>query len=220
MANIGKRLAVLALAALIGAPGAAQEEAAEEDEGLPAAEADGGEEAPPPLRKKSRRPRVAKPEAQPDSLKARLAEISRVYKAQIEFGASEFAIWKNFWTKLRDDRGLFEMRLIKQREGFVDSLRSLASRDHGQSLLDFETMQNNVMKSFEQDQSSRIKEFIAERASRLQEFGARQEEERIRLAQESSFNWDSEKSALNIEVVPPPPPLPPEDEKGKKKKKR
>lgn len=177
------------------------------------------EEARPRARKPKRAVR-AKPSSKserPDPMKARLAEISQVYKEQISFGGAEFDLWKKFWTKLRDDRGLFEVRLAKQREGFVDSLRSLEAKDHGQSLADFETMQGNTMRSFEERQSFKIKDFIAERQSKLREFGAAQESERARLAQGSESAWVEEKNMLNIEPVAPP--LEEDNKKGKKKGK-
>lgn len=175
------------------------------------------EEARPRARKPKKAVRAKSSKSErPDPMKVRLAEISQVYKEQIAFGSAEFDLWKKFWTKLRDDRGLFEVRLAKQREGFVDSLRSLEEKDHGQSLADFETMQGNTMRSFEERQSFKIKDFIAERQSKLREFGAAQESERARLAQTSESAWLEEKNMLNIE--PPPPPLEEDKKKGKKKK--
>ncbi len=149
-----------------------------------------------------------------DPLKARLAEVSKVHKNQMTFGTKEGEAWKTFWTKLRDERGLFEVRLSKQREGFVDSLRSLDSKDHGQALLDFETMQTNVMKSFEDNQSNKIKEFVSERESRLREFGGAQEAERERLAAASTDAWLMERASLKIEM-----PVSPGKKDSKSKKK-
>lgn len=170
--------------------------AAEEEEEAEEAE-------PPPSKKKS------KSKAKPDTMKIRLADIARVHKAQLAFGSAAADEWKKFWTKLRDERGLFEVRLGKQRSGFMDSLRSLDSKDHGQSLLDFENMQTNVMKSFEDNQAAMIREFVADRENRLKEFGAAQEAERARMAQDSLQAWNEERSELKIELP---------DKKGKKKK--
>lgn len=155
-----------------------------------------------------------KPAADPtesDMPKSELADISKVYKSQMAFDGAESELWKNFWTKLRDERALFELRLGKQREGFVDSLRSLDPKDHGQSLLDFETLQNNSMKSFEENHSAKIRDFIAERLAKLKEFGEIQEAERARLAQSSREAWEAERAKLGIALPQLPTP-----EKGKK----
>jgi hypothetical protein len=182
---------------------------AAQDAAAPAQQAagdEGGEEeeeapAPAPAAKK----KPAKAPAGPNlagvsgPMKQRLAEISKVHKNQLAFGAAEGEVWKGFWTKLRDERALFEMRLVKQREGFMESLRSLDARDHYQSLQDFEALQNNVMNSFEESQQAKIAEFIAARESKIKEFGAAQEGERARLAQESTELWDAQKAKLDIQ---------------------
>lgn len=168
-----------------------------------AAEEEEEEAAPPPAKKGAKR------HSKPDNLKLRKADINRVYKSQIAFGTTEFEEWKKFWTKLGKDRGLFEDRMGKQRVGFLDSLGSLDPKDHGQSLLDFENMQTNVMKSFEDNQAAMIREFVADRENRLKEFGAAQEAERARMAQDSLQTWNEERSELKIELP---------DKKGKKKK--
>lgn len=151
-------------------------------------------EAHPPSRKGAK----PKPSPKNDDLKLRLAEIAKVFKNQMGFAKSELEVWKEFWTKARDERGLFEMRLAKQRDGFVESLRSLDPRDHGQSLVDYETMQNNVMRSFEENQSAKIREFILERENKIREFGATQESERSRLAQSTQDSWEEEKARMNL----------------------
>ncbi|MFA6316307.1 MAG: hypothetical protein WC943_02725 [Elusimicrobiota bacterium] len=167
----------------------AVEEAAEEAPAEPA-----------PAKKKAGRKARA---AAGDPFQIRVAEIAKVWRSQIAFGKSESASWDEFWTAVRNERGKFEQRLTAERTAFVDSLKSLDPKDHGQSLLDFETMQSNKMKAFEESQATKIKDFIQQRESRLREFGIAQEAERERLAQASVDSWMEERSLLNIALPPP-----------------
>ncbi|MBI5624423.1 MAG: hypothetical protein HY924_11650 [Elusimicrobia bacterium] len=168
---------------------------------------------PAPARKKGARKAKA---AAGDPFQIRVAEIAKVWRAQIAFGKGESESWNEFWTAVRNDRGKFEQRLTNERVAFVDSLKSLDPKDHGQSLLDFETMQSNKMKSFEESQATKIKDFIQQKESRLREFGLAQEAERERLAQASVDSWVEERSLLNISL--PPPGADPRDEREKKDK--
>lgn len=176
------------------APAAADEAAVEEEAAEPAEAEDH------PSTRNTSKGKLA---SKNDDLKLRLAEIAKVFKNQMAFAKSELEVWKAFWTKVRDERGLFEMRLAKQRDGFVESLRSLDPRDHGQSLADYETMQNNVMRSFEENQSAKIREFTLDRENKVREFGATQESERARLAQATSDSWEEEKARMNITLPEP-----------------
>lgn len=155
--------------------------------------------------KKNNKKKLPRVKVKVDAVRGLLSDIARGHRNQIAFGSAEYELWKAFWTKMRDERGLFQVRLSKQREGFLDSLRSLDAKDHGQSLGDFEVMQGNVMKSFEEEQGLKIRNFIAERVAKLQEFGAIQEEERMRLGQISDQAWAEDKAKMNIESAPPPP---------------
>lgn len=197
-----------AFAQKTAAPAMPQAEAAAEPEEAPAEEAQ-AEEA--PVKKKPGK-KAAK-SAPLDPFKMRLAEISKVHKSQMAFGNTEFEAWRLFWTKLRDERGLFEMRLANERKAFVESLSSLDSKDHAQSLVDYETMQSNKMRSFEESQGVRIKDFVQEREAKLREFGVAQEAERDRMAQASQDAWVEERTMLNI-------PLPLDKKAAKKEKER
>lgn len=189
------------------APAAEAEQAGDEDIEEPSAE----EQAPAKI---SRRKRAKAPAEAPN---VSMADIAKVYKSQIAFGGVENELWKEFWTKLRDERGLFELRLAKQREGFIESLRSLDPKDHGQGLLDFETMQGNAMNSFEENQDRKIKDFIAERLAKLKEFGEIQETQRAQLAEASLKAWGEQRAALGITLPPPPAPKEKAKKGGKKK---
>lgn len=183
-----------------------------------AAAAEGGEEAAPeaaPVKKKARKGKAAAG----DPFQMRVNEIAKVYKAQIVFGKTEADAWNEFWTTIRNERGKFEQRLTNERVAFVDSLRSLDPKDHGQSLLDFETMQANKMKAFEESQSVRIKDFIQQKEGRLREFGIAQEAERERLAQASLDSWTEERALLNISLPVPDGRASRKERKDKEKEK-
>ncbi len=150
--------------------------------------------------------------------KKMLVMVKKVYEARIAFAEGEITIWRTYWKKVRDQRGQFSMRMEKQRDGFVDSLRSLDSEFHYSSLQDFENLQGNMVRSFEEDQSARIQEFMALRESNLRDFGIAQESERARLEGASVDAWIAAKKALHIEPIS-------EEEleargKGDKKKKK
>ncbi|MBI5883744.1 MAG: hypothetical protein HZB91_11645 [Elusimicrobia bacterium] len=151
-----------------------------------------------------------------DPFQIRVAEIAKVWRNQIAFGKTESEKWNEFWTGVRNERGKFEQRLTNERTAFVDSLKSLDPKDHGQSLLDFETMQSNKMKAFEESQSTKIKDFFQQRESNLREFGIAQESERERLAQASLDSWVEERALLNI-ALPPPGSESRREKKGKDK---
>ncbi|MBI4676903.1 MAG: hypothetical protein HY748_04910 [Elusimicrobia bacterium] len=188
----------------------------------PAAEAEAApaegaaEEAPAEQASPRKKPGRKGKSAGADPFQIRVAEIAKVWRGQIAFGKAEFDAWNEFWTAIRNDRGKFEQRLTAERAAFVDSLKSLDSKDHGQSLLDFETMQSNKMKAFEESQGAKIKDFIQQREARLREFGIAQEAERERLAQASVDSWMEERSFLNI-ALPPPDVRPSKKDRSKDK---
>lgn len=165
-----------------------------EEEGAPR----GGEEEETPV------PPPKQPaKGKPDQAKLLLAEIAKVHKAQIAFGNAEFEQWRNFWTKLRDERGLYEVRMSKQRQNFMESLRSLDPQDRGQSLADFETLQTNQMRAFEEKQAAKIGDFVNARVERLRSFGVAQESERARLSQASASAWVNQRAQLKIDAGSP-----------------
>lgn len=215
----GLAAAALGAAFWLGAAAAraaAPEAAADADEAMEEPEEAAEAPAPKPAASSPKVRRKAPPAAssgRDQALKSRMNEIARIHKEQMAFAAAEMESFKQFWTKMRDERGLFEMRLSKQRENFLESLRSLDASAHGQSLLDFENMQANVMSSFEESATAKISAFVSEREARLREFGSAQELERQRVARLAADAWEEEKRALNLEV-------PTEDQVRKAKKER
>ncbi len=165
--------------------------------------------------------RSSRRRAKRDPVKERLTDISKVYKDRVAFAVSEKTAWDAFWKKIRDDRGQFEVRLDKQRSGFIDSLGSVPVGDHYRTLGDFEKLQRNMMASFEADLSARIQEFMATRLANLKEFGITVESERSRLELASLEVWEERKDLLQIE-----PPTKAElktierDQKSERKKER
>lgn len=135
-------------------------------------------------------------------LKQRLAAIRAGNKAQIEFSSSDAQRWQEFWTKVKDERELFELRVAKQRLNVFESLDSLEPAEHGKTIADFERMQSNVLRSFESTQRAKVAAFFAAQMERTKAFAAKQEKDRASFAEEAEASWRQLKSTF----APPPAP--------------
>lgn len=124
-------------------------------------------------------------------VKRRVNKINERHKARMDFLAKESDIWNNFWTKVRDERKLFEIRIGRQMLDLFESLSSLNPEDHAVSMADFERMQANVIKSFETQQRQKLSEFFAAREARWREFVAAQERERADFLAEGPTDWQA-----------------------------
>lgn len=134
-------------------------------------------------------------------IKRRVAKINDRHKARMDFLAKESDIWNSFWTKVRDERKLFEIRLARQLLDLFESLSSLDANDHALTMADFEKMQNNVVKSFETQQKQKLAEFFAARERRWREFVSQQERERADFLAEAPADW---KATRGSEAAPAP----------------
>ena len=129
------------------------------------------------------------------ALKSRLAKITAAHTARMNFFAREGGIWQTFWTKVKDDRTLFEVRLARQALALFDSLASLDPHDHASTIANYEKMQSDVMKSFELQQKQKMADFFAERDARWRQFAADQERDRADFAAEGEAAWQEHKAA-------------------------
>jgi len=137
-------------------------------------------------------------------LKQRLADIRAGNKAQGEFNAEESKRWLEFWSKVKEERELFEVRVAKQRLNVFESLDSLEPSEHGKTIADFERMQSNVLRSFETAQKSKMTAFFAAQAERTKAFAAKQEKDRADFAADAEASWRQLKSGLASSAAPRP----------------
>jgi hypothetical protein len=129
-------------------------------------------------------------------LKDRLAKINEHHQARMDFLAKEADTWNSFWSKVRDERKVFEIRITRQTLDLFESLASLDPKDQPTTIADFEKMQANVVKSFETQQKQKMAEFFAARDERWKEFAAEQEQEREQFLAEAANDWQQSKQAL------------------------
>lgn len=129
-------------------------------------------------------------------LKERVTKISGHHKARMDFFAKEADTWNSFWTKVRDERKLFEIRTTRQTMDLFESLASLDARDHPATIADFDKLHGNVVKSFELQQKQKMTEFFAARETRWREFAADQERERVDFLAEAASDWQKSKTSL------------------------
>lgn len=129
-------------------------------------------------------------------LKDRLAKISLHHKQRMDYFAKEAETWNSFWTKVKDERRVFEIRMTRQTLDLFESLASLNKSDHPATISDFEKMQGNVVKSFEQQQKSKMAEFFSAREERWRDFAAEQERERSEFLAEATSDWQQSKTKL------------------------
>ena len=166
-----------------------------------------------PAKKKAKAPAAADADAAGDELKAssgagvdkkrfesylkdRLSKINDHHKARMDFMAQESDTWSSFWSKVRDERKIFEIRITRQTLDLFESLASLDARDQPVTIADFEKMQANVIKSFEMQQKTKMAEFFMARDQRWREFGAGQEKEREDFVAEAAMDWQHSKEGL------------------------
>lgn len=163
---------------------------------------------------------AAAPAAAPSSKKAleaylkdRSERIKQMHKSRQEFIAQETETWNTFWNKVKEDRLLFEVRIIRQRLDLFDSLASLESNSHAPSLVNFEKLQSEVIKTFEQQQKDKMTSFFADRDARSKSFAAQQEKDRAESVADAEAAWREQKGSLRGGESEP------QDEKRKPAKK-
>lgn len=179
-------------------PGSADEEPASEDE----------EPAKKPAKKESKKSKVqdeeedAKPlkgraSSDPQGIKAyldgRLGQIKRSFVEQESFGKKLSGDWQDFWGKIYEERKVFEIRMARQRINLFESLSSLDSRNHGETIGDYERLQANQIKAFEQGQKDKMSRFFMEIESNMKRFENEQERLRSELLAQSVSSWESQK---------------------------
>lgn len=183
------RLFAAALSALLLAPASASAAAAKKARLAPAPDATESEGKPASMGRDK-----AEIEAY---LKQRLAEIRAGNKAQSDFSAAEALVWEEFWSKVKEERELFEVRVAKQRLNVFESLDSLERSEHGKTIADFERMQSNVLRSFENAQKAKMTAFFAAAAQRTKDFAAKQEKERAAFAADAEAGWRTLKAGFS-----------------------
>lgn len=129
-------------------------------------------------------------------LKDRLSKINDHHKARMDFMAQENDTWNSFWSKVRDERKIFEIRITRQTLDLFESLASLDAHDQPVTIADFEKMQANVIKSFEMQQKQKMAEFFTARDARFREFAGGQEKEREEFVAEAAMDWQHSKADL------------------------
>lgn len=184
--NSSSRLFAAALAALLLSPASASAAAAKK--ARPSPDASEGESKPASMGRDK-----AEIEAY---LKQRLADIRAGNKAQGDFSAAEALVWEEFWSKVKEERELFEVRVAKQRLNVFESLDSLERSEHGKTIADFERMQSNVLKSFESAQKAKMTAFFVASAQRAKDFAAKQEKERAAFAADAEASWRTLKAGF------------------------
>ena len=128
-------------------------------------------------------------------LQSRLGEAKKNHKSQDKWGRGLTGAWSKFWTQMYDDRRKFEIRIARQRLNLFESLDSLDSSFHGQTISDFERLQTNIIKSFEAQQSQKMKDYFAVLLADLRSFQSEQEAGRVRLGREAAEAWRAQKAA-------------------------
>ncbi len=122
-------------------------------------------------------------------VKRRIAKLNDAHKSRMDFMAKESDTWNSFWTKVRDERRVFEIRMSRQMLDFFDSLSSIAPGDRDAAISDFEKMQGNVLGSFESQQRQKLDEFFGARDRRWKDFVAQQEQERSQFLADAPADW-------------------------------
>lgn len=129
-------------------------------------------------------------------LKARLAKINDNHALRTAFMTKESELWQTFWTKVRDERKLFEMRMTQQMLSTFQSLTSLEPAQRSAPIGDFEKMQAGVIKSFELQQKAKTADFFAARDAAWKEFAAAQEQDREAFVASAAADWQERKAEL------------------------
>ena len=176
-------------------PGYTDEESTSEDE----------EPAKKPAKKKSKgqdedeeaKPLKGRGSSDPQGIKSyldgRLGQIKRSYVEQESFGKKLSGDWQQFWGKIYEERKVFELRMARQRINLFESLSSLDSRSHGETIGDYERLQANQIKAFEQGQKDKMSKFFTEVDSNMKRFENEQERLRSELLAQSVSSWESQK---------------------------
>ncbi|MBI4386577.1 MAG: hypothetical protein HY551_04285 [Elusimicrobia bacterium] len=127
-------------------------------------------------------------------LRKRQAQLERDHKARMDFMARETELWTGFWSKVFEERSLFEVRIARQRLDTLESLASLDGKDRESALSDFEKLQVTQIKSFEDKQQRKMQEFFAQRQSRLKDFEMETEQGRAALANDAYAQWQAQRA--------------------------
>lgn len=133
-------------------------------------------------------------------LKGRMEKLEKVYTVQQDFGRRFGEAWESFWSKVFEERKLFEVRIARQRHNLFESLASLEPAAHAQAIADFDKLQNNLIKSFEDAQKARMAEFFAKANADFKQFAAEQEKQRAAFTTEALQSWQAQRK--NPVLVP------------------
>lgn len=163
--------------------------------------ADGEEEAPQPAPKRKKKAAKDKDDAYGNDkksieayLQSRLAQLQKSYRAQESFGKRTAGAWSSHWSRVYEERKVFEVRMARQRLNIFESLASLDTAAHSQTIADFERMQANVLKSFEDSQKQKMADFFNQMMADLKQFSTEQEATRAEFMADAHAAWQSQKS--------------------------
>lgn len=137
-------------------------------------------------------------------LRDRSERIKELHKSRMDFIAQEAEAWNAFWVKVKDDRLLFEVRITRQRLDLFESLNSLESRNHSPSIVNFEKLQGDIIKTFELEQKQRMVDFFTDHDARWKSFAAQQEKDRLESVADAEMAWQGQKAGLRGQPSPEP----------------
>lgn len=165
-----------------------------------AADAEAEEEATPAPKKGGKKPgHMGKDKGDIEKyLKHRIAALKTSHKSRLDFVAKDAKEWGEFWSKVKDERQLFEVRIARQRLDLFESLGSLDQKEHPTTISDFERLQSNQIKAFENSQKGKMSDFFAARDKRWKDYYSSQEKDRVSFAAEVDASWDQLKATLKV----------------------
>ena len=135
-------------------------------------------------------------------LQQRLAKIKEAHQSRMDFFAKEGAVWQAFWSKVRDDRNVFELRSARRILNLFESLNSLDRVDHPPIIAGFEKMHESVIQKFEDQQRQKMLDFFAAREARWKAFAVDQDKLNAEFVADGTTLWEESKATLKGEKAP------------------
>ncbi|MFH2204628.1 MAG: hypothetical protein ABIJ96_16055 [Elusimicrobiota bacterium] len=126
-------------------------------------------------------------------LQARIKTLQKFHRGQDLYGKRMSASWVKFWDKVYEDRKLFDVRMARQRLNLFESLASLDSVSHDETISDFERLQTTQIRAFELELKKQMHDYLTQMLDDLRGFTIEQEKVRDQFNRDLMESWRSQK---------------------------
>lgn len=131
-----------------------------------------------------------------EHLRERLSAVQKNWDDQKMFGSKLTKRWEKFFAEIYEDRKRFETSIARQRLNLFETMASVGPSYQAQGILDFERMQNTMLKSFDASQKEKMDEFFGRLMEDTKGYALEQDKKRSEMVAISMEAWKDQKAVL------------------------